>query len=193
MPGSALLPGSARAAGKTTTTATVQTYATPPPIPEPVRVHRLIGVELLLLFCYQEVLAGSLLSPRSARALVPQRRQEQAHVRALENRLEKLGGTGPPPPRDVAQADRDLAHRNVTERLGQLQGEKDALRLLLSVERVAVGAYFVALTALQNRSLITLVAEMMANDAQHEALIGDLLYHGDAADAVPSGLVQGVQ
>jgi hypothetical protein len=74
-----------------------------------------------------------------------------------------------------------------------LRGDKDALRLLLSVEKVAVGAYFVALTTLQDGSLIMLVAEMMASDAQHEAVIGELLYEGDATKAVPSGLVQGVQ
>ena len=38
-----------------------------------------------------------------------------------------------------------------------------------------------------------LVAQIMANDAQHEALIGELLYPGDTQKAVPYGLVQGVQ
>ena len=78
-------------------------------------------------------------------------------------------------------------------RLDQLQGSKDALYLLLAVERVAVGAYFVALAKLENPPLMTLAAEIMANDAQHEALIGELLYDGKAAQAVPYGLVQGVQ
>jgi hypothetical protein len=187
-----LVPGTALGAG-TATTGTATSSESAPPVPEPVRVHRLISVELLLLFCYEQVLAGSTLGSRAVRALTPVRRHEQAHVRALEARLKKLGGTAPPAPRDVAAANRDLGHRSVTERLGQLRGEKDALRLLLSVERVAVGAYFVALMTLRDRSLITLVAEMMASDAQHEAVIGELLYHGKAADAVPSGLVQGVQ
>ena len=38
-----------------------------------------------------------------------------------------------------------------------------------------------------------LAAQIMANDAQHEALIGELLYPGDTPNAVPYGLVQGVQ
>jgi hypothetical protein len=189
--GAALAPGAALAAG-TTTTGTAGPRSDPP-VPEPVRVQRLLSIELLLLFAYRHVLAGSLLSPPAVRALAPLRAHEEAHVRALRARLRQLGGTDPQPPRSVAQANRDLAHRTVTERIGQLRGDKDALRLLLSVEKVVVGAYFVALTTLQDRSLITLVAEMMASDAQHEAVIGELLYDGDATKAVPSGLVQGVQ
>ena len=38
-----------------------------------------------------------------------------------------------------------------------------------------------------------LVAQIMANDAQHEALLGELLYPGQTGNAVPYGLVQGVQ
>jgi ferritin-like protein len=190
--GAALVPGSAPAAGSTTT-ATAAGSRGDPPVPEPVRVQRLLSVELLLLFSYQHVLAGPVLGARAVRALTPLRSQEEEHVRALRTRLGKLGGTAAQPPRSIAEANRDLAHRTVTGRLGQLQGDKDALRLLLSVEKVVVGAYFVALTTLHDPSLITLVAEMMANDAQHEAVIGELLYDGDATKAVPSGLVQGVQ
>jgi hypothetical protein len=81
----------------------------------------------------------------------------------------------------------------VAGRLGQLKNTKDALYLLLAMERVTVGAYFVALTKLDDRSLITLAAEIMANDAQHEAIIGQLLYKGNIPQSVPYGLVQGVQ
>ena len=82
---------------------------------------------------------------------------------------------------------------SVKGRLGQLRGEQDALQLLLAIERVVVGAYFVALTKLEDRRLIVLVAQIMANDAQHEALLGELLYPGRPRNAVPYGLVQGVQ
>jgi ferritin-like protein len=158
-----------------------------------VRVQRLMSVELLMLYTYRQVIASSLLSPSARRALAPLRANEEAHVRALGMRLSALGGSAPAPPDSVAEANQDLAHREVSGRLGQLKGAKDALRLLLAVERVTVGAYFVALTKLEDPGLITLAAEIMANDAQHEAIIGELLYPGKAGQAVPYGLVQGVQ
>ena len=96
-----------------------------------------------------------------------------------------LGGVAPSPPANVAAADIDLARRRVKGRLGQLRGEQDALRLLLAAERVVVGAYFVALTKLEDRRLIVLAAQIMANDAQHEALIGELLYPGTRPEGGP--------
>jgi ferritin-like protein len=163
------------------------------PTTEPQRIQRLLSVELLLVYCYQQVIASSLLSPAQRRALMPLRANEEAHVRALARVLKQLGGVQPPPPRTLAEANKDLSHRKIGGRLGQLKNSKDALYLLLSAERVAVGAYFVALAKLESGSLLTLSAEIMANDAQHEALIGELLNKGKAADAVPYGLVQGVQ
>jgi hypothetical protein len=157
------------------------------------RLRRLISVELLMLYCYQHVLAGPLLRPRAHRLMLPLRGQEQAHIHVLSSRLAALGGTPPVGPASVKEADRDLARRGVGGRLNQLQGERDALFLLLAVEQVVVGAYFVALTKLNDPHLVVLAAQIMANDAQHEALVGDALHPGEAQEAVPYGLVQGIQ
>jgi hypothetical protein len=157
------------------------------------RLRRLVSVELLLLYCYEQILAGPLLRPRARRLLSPLVGHEEAHVRALSAHLAALGGNAPSPPRSVRVADHDLARRGVGGRLGQLRGGRDALFLLLAVEQVVVGAYFVALTKLGDPRLITLAAQIMASDAQHEALIGEAIHPGDAQKDVPSGLVQGIQ
>jgi hypothetical protein len=157
------------------------------------RLHRLLSVELLALYSYEHVLASRVVSPHARRALVPLLAHEHAHVTVVGARLQALGGTPPAAPVSLAAANRDLAHRKVSERLGQLQGSADALRLLLAIERVATGAYFVALTTLSDPRLIRLGAEIMASEAQHQAVIGDLLNHGNGAMAVPYGLVQGMQ
>jgi hypothetical protein len=157
------------------------------------RLRRLISVELLMSYCYENVLSGPLPGPRVRRVLLPLHAHEDAHVHALSRHLARLGGTPPPAPASVKEADRDLARRGVVGRLGQLQGAHDALHLLLAVEKVVVGAYFVALIKLDDLALVTLAAQIMASEAQHEALIGEALYHGDAQKAVPSGLVQGLQ
>ncbi len=191
-------PAPALAASTTTTAAatagaTTGASSTAQPDSEPLRVHRMLSVELLLLFCYQAVLSTSILPPRSARALRPLRAHEEAHIRVLSARLAALGGNLPSPPTSIEDANRDLARRHVIGRLGQLRGAPDALGLLFAVERVTVGVYFVALTKLRDPNLVRLAAEIMANDAQHEAILGELLYHGNVQQAVPYGLIQGVQ
>lgn len=156
-------------------------------------LHRLLSLELLVLFCYKHVLASTVLVPKARTAMLPLLAHENAHVNAINARLRALGGAPPAPPASVAAADRDLIHRQVSERLGELQGSGDALRLLLAIERVATGAYFVALTKLSDPPLIRLGAQIMAAEAQHQAVIADLLDHGNGAQAAPYGLVQGVQ
>ncbi|MGB9184063.1 MAG: ferritin-like domain-containing protein [Solirubrobacteraceae bacterium] len=157
------------------------------------RLHRLLSVELLLLFCYQHVLGTSALKPRARQVLTPFLAHEESHVQALTRMLESYGGSLPSGPPNVAAADRRLAHRGVTERLGQLTGSGDAVRLLLDVERVVTGAYFVALLKLEDAALIRLAAQIMGAEAQHAALIAELLDHGDAQQAVPYALIQGTQ
>jgi len=165
------------------------------PDPPDARLRRLLTVELLLLYCYQHVLAGTLLTPGARLVVQLQAGHEQAHIDALKLELTRLSpsGTLPGPPTDIAAANRDLARRNTTGRLGQLQGERDALYLLLEVERVVTGAYFVALLKLEDPRLIALAISIMSAEAQHQALIGDLLNPGDAQQSVPYGLIQGTQ
>ena len=179
-------PSAARAASSHTVT-------TPQSASTALRIERLLRVELLMLFTYEHVLGSKFLDPQKRRVLEPLRVHEQAHIRALERQLAARGGVPPKPPASAAAADRDLAHRKVKGRLGQLRGPHDALQLLIAVERVVVGAYFVALIKLNEPQLITLLTQIMASDAQHEAIIGELMYPGDAQKAVPYGLVQGVQ
>ena len=157
------------------------------------RLHRLLSLELLVLYCYEHVLASTVLVPQARTAMRPLLAHEHAHVDAISARLRALGGVPPAPPTSVAAANRDLIHRQVSERLGELQGSGDALRLLLTIERVATGAYFVALTKLSDPPLILLGAQIMAAEAQHQAVIADLLDHGNGAQAAPYGLVQGIQ
>lgn len=186
-----VMPATALADG---TTSTAGPGATAPDPPD-ARLRRLLSVEQLLLYCYEHVLGASFVSERARSVIALQARHEQAHIRALAAALHRIDPAGPVPagPAEVSVADRDLARRNVTGRLGQLQGEKDALHLLLDVERVVGGAYFVALTKLADPRLITLAVSIMGAEAQHEALIGELLYPGHPDRAIPYGLIQGTQ
>jgi hypothetical protein len=181
-----LLALPATAAADTTTTSG-------PPFSETDRLQRLIRLELLLAYCYRYVLSSSILRPRARRRLTPFLDHEQAHIEALATHLRARGGTVPPGPDSVKAANRYLAHRGVGGRLGQLKGERDALYLLLTLEQVTIGAYFVALTKLNDPEVITLVCQIMANEAQHDAMIGLSLPKATPGTAVPYGLVQGLQ
>ncbi len=167
--------------------------AGPLPVTETDRLQRLVSVEQLLLFCYDAVLDSRVSGPRMHRALRPLRAQEQAHVRVLRDQLRRRGAPAPEPPSGLAVANRRLAHRKVGGRLGQLKGAHDALRLLLNLEQVVVGAYYEALTDLADPRLILLATQIMANDAQHESMINLQLNPHDYAAGAPYGLVQGLQ
>lgn len=173
--------------------AAATTSSAQPPVSETDRLQRLVRLELLLLYCYRHVLDSGILHPHAQRTLATFPDHEQAHVTALERRLTARGGAVPPGPDSVAAANRYLANRGVGGRLGQLKGAQDALYLLLTVEQVTIGAYFVALTKLSDPELIKLACEIIANEAQHDAMIGLTLAKNTPATAVPYALVQGLQ
>ncbi|MFL5865281.1 MAG: ferritin-like domain-containing protein [Solirubrobacteraceae bacterium] len=188
-----LTAGVAGAVGLLTVPATTAAATHVTPFSETDRLQRLIRVEHLLLYCYRHVLGSSLLGPRARRTLMPFPGHEEAHISSLEARLRARGGTVPPGPDSIATANRYLARRGIGGRLGQLKGGRDALYLLLTLEQVTIGAYFVALTKFQDRELITLACEIIGNEAQHDAMIGLVLPKATPASAAPYGLVQGLQ
>lgn len=188
-----LLGGAVGAGGVLLAAASAQADQAPAHVSVTDRLQRLIRIELLLLFSYRHVLASSVLTPRARRTLTPFAAHEQAHIAALEKQLTARGGAVPAGPASLSAANRDLGHRKVGGRLGQLRGDLDAVRLLLTLEQVTIGAYFVALMKLEESSLIELTSQIMANEAQHDAMLGLLLPPNKPADAVPYGLVQGLQ
>jgi hypothetical protein len=179
------LPAAAAAAGTSTTSE--------PPISETERIERLIGLELLLLYCYRYALGSGILGAAAHNRLAPFVGHEEAHITALGARLKARGATMPSGPASVRAANGDLAGRKISGRLGQLKGEQDALHMLLTLEQVTIGAYFVALINVDDSQLITLVCQIMANEAQHDAMIGLSMPKGTPQSAVPYGQVQGLQ
>ncbi|MGZ4297790.1 MAG: ferritin-like domain-containing protein [Solirubrobacteraceae bacterium] len=191
--GAAGVAGAAGLLALPSVVAAATSSSTQAPVSETDRLQRLIRLELLLLYCYRHVLGSGILGPHAQRALAAFPGHERAHIAALEGRLTARGGGVPPGPDSVATANRYLANRGVGGRLGQLKGERDALYLLLTLEQVTIGAYFVALTKLRDTELIQLACQIMANEAQHDAMIGLTLPKATPASAVPYGLVQGLQ
>lgn len=167
--------------------------ADPEPFSVTDRLQRLIRLELLQLYCYRRILDSRILHPEERRTLTPFLEHERAHRDALARRLAARGGRMPSGPGSDEEANHDLAHRQIGGRLGQFRGHQDAIRTLLTLEQVTIGAYFVALTKLQDPELIVLCTRIMGVEAQHDAICGLLLPPHKLESAAPYGLVQGLQ
>jgi hypothetical protein len=155
------------------------------------RLERVLSMAVLASYVYQQVFAEDVVTGSRRRALDGFAEQEQAHVAALRTAVVRAGGTVIGPPSSNEVANRYLAHRGIGGRLGQLQGPEDALDLLISVERSSIGSCYVALRGLTGSAAIVLVASIMANDAQHEAVVTLQRHALKLAAAAPFPLVSG--
>jgi hypothetical protein len=155
------------------------------------RLTRVLSMAVLAAYVYEQVFAEGVLTGSQRRALHGFEQQERAHVAALRTAVISAGGTVIGPPSSLVAANKDLAHRGIGGRLGQLQGAEDALDLLISVERSSIGSCFVALLGLTGSTAIDLVARIMGNDAQHEALVTLQRHELKLSVAAPFPLVSG--
>jgi hypothetical protein len=154
-------------------------------------VGKLLTAELLAVFCYQQVLGLGTLAPAARQVASLILVHEQAHVRALEAELRRLGANPPAAPRTVAQADSELKARQSSGRLNGLRTERAILDFLYSVESITIGAHDQALEKLGDPRLVRTSVEIMAVEAQHAAAIGALLHPGQYDRIVPVNYVKG--
>jgi len=150
-----------------------------------------LAVELLLVFVYGQVLESGKLGAAAhalARLILV---HEQAHVDALESELAGLGTAPPPAPATIQQADAQLAKLHGSLSLTGLRAEHDCLDLLYDVESIAIGAQYNALKDLTDPRLMSTAAEIMGAEAQHSAMIGELLHPGKFERIVPVASVRG--
>jgi Ferritin-like domain len=171
--------------------AAASSSGSPPPPDDAARLSRVLSMAVLAAYVYQQVFAEGVLTGTRRRALDRFDEQEQAHVVALRRAVVAAGGTVIGPPSSIKVANRYLAHRDIGGRLGALQGPEDALDLLISVERSSIGSCFVALRGLTGSAAIVLVASIMANDAQHEAVVTLQRHALKLVAAAPFPLVSG--
>jgi hypothetical protein len=155
------------------------------------RLSRVLSMAVLAAYVYQQVFAENVVTGSRRRALNGFDQQEQAHVVALRRAVVATGGTVVKPPSSLDAANKDLAHRGIGGRLGQLQGPEDALDLLISIERSSIGSCYVALRGLTGSAAIELVARIMGNDAQHEAMVTLQRHALKLSAAAPFPLVSG--
>lgn len=158
---------------------------------DPDLLHAILAVELLLLFCYQQVMQSETLSPEAAPAIRHIIGQEQAHIDVMTNELARFGQPAPPPPDSVADADGELDALHTSGSLTALHSQQDCLRLLEEVEELAQGAYYHSITKLTDGRLARVCASILAAEGQHYTVLGNLLHPGEIDKVVPNAYVQG--
>lgn len=158
---------------------------------DPGLLYELLGVELLVEFVYRRAVHSGLLSARSEHVAAKLLGHERAHAAALSRELERRGGGRPTAPASTTVADQALADHHVAQSLDGLASEHDWIGLLLEVEAVVQGAYYDALSELNDVRLLRIGAEILASEAQHATVLSRLLDADDVSKAVPSAFVQG--
>lgn len=162
------------------------------PVDQRVLVGDLLATELIGIAALKRVLVSPHLSGKawmlSRRILT----QEHSHAAALARALRALGVNQMPKiPVTAAEIDRGLSDRHVGRRVEDLHSEHDCLDLLLDLEGMTEGRYYRAMAKLTDPTLQALSAALLASDAQHEALLGELRVPKNFYRAAPYAFVEG--
>ncbi len=171
--------------------------ATPPPASAAADTHLLqdlLRTERLTIAVVARVLASDHLGARGRRLARQVLAAEQVHAGALQQALHALRAPlpaiGPVP---ATALDRGLAQRRVGRTVEDLHSEHDCLDLLLSLESIAEGALYAAMSQLADPGHQRLAAELLASEAEHEALLGLLREPKDFDRAAPYAFVEGIR
>jgi ferritin-like protein len=152
-----------------------------------------LTAEQLSVMSFQRVIALPGLTPAQLDLLRQLMAHQQAHALALSGQLTALGRPLPAAPSDPAEVDQALAAHGMSGRLTGVQMVKDGLQVLLDVGALCEGAYYSAIGALSAPHSVMLAVQALAGEAQHAALVAQLLYGDDIRHAVPSWYVAGVR
>jgi Ferritin-like domain len=185
-----LMAGGIAAAAAAAFTGAAAVAASPPAESDPQVLARVLGIELLVVTAYRQVLATKLLEPGVREQLEVLLRQELEHVATLRGALARMGATGPAAP-NLPAAQAELTRHQVYWSLTHLRHQRSCLKLLVDVESLAENAYFKAIAGLRDPQLARTSAEAMGCEAQHWTVLSGLLHHDDVTKAVPYPFVGG--
>jgi rubrerythrin len=140
-------------------------------------LRAMIRAEQVLIVTYEQLLSGGALTDATGRLATEFLGHEQAHLAALRGELGR---------RALPRLPRGLG--TVTA-LSARQG----VRLLVEIERAALSVYYTELARITDAQLAGTAAAIMANEAQHAAVLLELLSPGNVTRAVPAAFVDGTR
>jgi hypothetical protein len=154
-------------------------------------VYQLLQTEQVVAFAYEQLLSIGVIGAEGAQMLAQFSDHEQQHVRAWAVDLRRLGAVSPTAPVSVDAADAALGKLHVTARLTDAVTEHKAVQLLIGAEEAITGAYYTAISKLEDPRLLQTAAQAMAAEAQHAMALRQMLHPRPVDRFVPNAFVQG--
>ncbi len=151
-----------------------------------------LGMERLTVLAYRHVINLPAVGAEPRRLLREMLRHNRAHARSLEVELKALGITIPAPPTKLAEVDQELSKHGMSGTLATVNTLKDAIQYLLDAEALCEGAYYAAVASLSATGPLVRCAQSLGSDAQHSALLAEILYPTQVTQYVPYWYVAGV-
>ena len=152
---------------------------------DPDLLRAILSVELLLVFCYQQVLQSETLAPEAEPAIRHLLSQEETHIDVMSDELAKLGSCRHRRPAASRRPTASWAQLHASGSLAALHiaaGQPAAAR---AVEELAQGAYYC-----RSRSSPIAAgpacASILAAEAQHYTVLGTLLHRGRSTRRCPA-------
>ena len=139
-----------------------------------------VRLEQGLVVAYRALQGSSALSAGAAALARHFGDQEQAHLDAVSQQLQTLGGVVPAlPAPDTVKAGR--------EALTDLHTQAQLLAFAGALESNAIAAYYEAQQSLRRAEFLQTTAAIMANEGQHLALLREALHRSPVPEAFETG------
>jgi rubrerythrin len=155
------------------------------------QLEALLRLEQATVLAYRHLAAHPQVDAHVAGTLSRFAAHEQAHVDAIAAALRERGVRPAKGASGLSATQRVLTAHGLRRRLGAVRSGDDIVRLAVEVEDLAARAYYRAVAKLQDPSLITTAAEILACEAQHAVALRALERHAGVNRTVPSPFVTG--
>jgi hypothetical protein len=172
--------------------AATEARADTPPESDPTLLTKALVLERLSVLAYAGLIPLPALSAHERRVLRTLMRQDRAHVRALETEMTARGIALPPAPTGPAALDQALSAKGMSVTLAGVKTLKQAVQLLLDIEALTQGGYYMIIREATDPTLALRAAQVLANEAQHSTLLTELVSPNDITQTVPNWYVTGV-
>ncbi|MHB8694552.1 MAG: ferritin-like domain-containing protein [Solirubrobacteraceae bacterium] len=182
--------GAAGGALSSACAAGAETRKKPPPS-DAMLVAQLIVLERVMQDVYGRAITSGQLDSGGLALAHEVLGHERIHESELRRQLRLLSGTALPVPRSTKELEKELAKHHTKVALDRHRSGRGWLKLLVDVEDVLERNYHTAISILRSSSLLTLASEILASEAQHSALLGDLLSPRNVQKALPNAFING--
>lgn len=162
-----------------------------PPPDDATLLTKALQFERLSVLAYEHLIPLPALTGHERRVLRELVHQDRAHVKALQDAMSIRGMALPGAPAGPAPVDQVLSAKGMAARLATATTLKAAVQLLLDIEALTEGGYYMVIRDISDPGLAQHAAQVLANEAQHSMLLSELV-SPDIKVSVPNWYVTGV-